>query len=72
MTVRILRSEKVFASKIIHIYGEEIMISSKPLKASVVVLDGLNASHTDTFEKWLIYSLLCASFAYCARRTIFG
>lgn len=48
------------------------MISSKPLKASVVVIDGLNASKAGDLEKWVLYSLSCATFAYLLRRTLFA
>lgn len=47
------------------------MISSKPLKASVVIIDGVNSVHDGEFEKWVLYSLVCASFAYCLRKSIF-
>lgn len=48
------------------------MISSKPLKAAVVVIDGVNATKTGDLEKWVLYSLSCATFAYLLRRTIFA
>lgn len=47
------------------------MISSKPLKAAIVVVDGVNATHTGDLEKWVLYSLTCATFAYLLRRSIF-
>lgn len=49
-----------------------MFISTKPLKTAVVVVDGINSAQDGTFERWVLYSLLCASFAYCVRREIFG
>lgn len=49
-----------------------IMISSKPLKTAIVVIDGVNAVEQDELRKWVLYSLSCASIAYCLRKIIFS
>lgn len=49
-----------------------MIISTKPLKTAVATIDGLNSVQDGTFDRWVLYSLICASFAYCVRRTVFG